>query len=52
MDSQKTELEAKIGELLTRLQTEQSRINNLTAGTLTYRYDKATNTLFLSPYKE
>jgi hypothetical protein len=52
MDSQKTELESKISDLLTQLTTEQSRINALVGGTLTYRYDKATNTLYLSPYIE
>jgi hypothetical protein len=52
MDSQKTELESKISDLLTQLTTEQTRINGLVGGTLTYRYDKATNTLYLSPYIE
>ena len=46
------EVNNQIGVLLSQLETVENRIGRLALNTLQYRYDAASNTLYLMPYQE
>lgn len=52
LDQNITEVNNQIDVLLGQLETVESRIGRLALNTLQYRYDAASNTLYLMPYQE
>ena len=52
MNQNMTEVNNQIDVLLGQLETVENRIGRLAMNTLQYRYDAASNTLYLMPYQE
>lgn len=52
MNQNMVEVNNQIGVLLSQLETVENRIGRLALNTLQYRYDAASNTLYLMPYQE
>ncbi len=52
MNQNVTEVNNQLDVLLSQLETVENRIYKLASNTLQYRYDAATNTLYLMPYEE